>query len=544
MTNADIARRFNLLGKLMELHGENPFKYRSYYKAYNILRKVEAPLVSMTVDDLMLIEGIGKNIANKIVELSSTGGMQTLTKMQDLTPQGVQDMLLVRGFGPKKVRLVWDQLGVENIGELLYACQENRLVKLKGFGAKTQADLITSLQYHLASKGKFHLGKILPKARIVLASLVLRYPDSRNELTGEIRRLCNVVEQIDIVTTLTLEEVLAADQASFSLVDHRLTFDGLPLTLHAATNMDFGTVLAHTTGPDTFVDGLTTELFADEHAVFDKSDRSYVLPELRDWELTDSPIDAATVSTADLITVGDIKGIVHNHSTYSDGIHSLDDMASYCHDQGFEYLVMSDHSQYAGYANGLKPDRVAQQQREIDDINSKYSGFKVFKSIECDILPSGELDYTEEVLQSFDLLVCSVHAGLKMSESKAMERLTRAIASPYCHILGHMTGRLLLSRQGYPVDHREIIDLCSEYNVAIELNANPYRLDMDWRYIPYAMEKGVSISINPDAHSKEAIHYIEWGVASARKGGLTADACLNTKDLAAFELWIDGLPSR
>jgi DNA polymerase (family 10) len=307
---------------------------------------------------------------------------------------------------------------------------------------------------------------------------------------------------------------------------------------------DFGTVLAHSTGPEAFAEQLTSEVYADEASVFKGSGQSYVIAELRDWGLTDSKLDVSSIETDDLVTVADIKGIVHNHSTYSDGIHSLDDMATYCQEQGFAYLVMSDHSQYAGYANGLKADRVSAQQQEIDAINARYTDFKVFKSIECDILPSGELDYTEQVLQSFDLLVCSVHAGLKMSQPKAMERLTRAIASPYCHILGHMTGRLLLSRQGYPVDHREIIDLCSEYNVAIELNANPYRLDMDWRYIPYAMEKGVSISINPDAHSREAIHYIEWGVASARKGGLTADACLNTRDLSSFQAWVDNLPSR
>ncbi len=528
----------------MELHGENPFKFRSYYKAYNILRKVEAPLLSMSTEDLLTIEGVGKNIANKIVELCTTGEMQTLSKMQDLTPQGVQDMLLVRGFGPKKVRLVWDQLGVENIGELLYACQENRLVKLKGFGAKTQADLIESLQYHLASRGKFHLGKILPKARIAIATLSLKYPEARTELTGPIRRHCNIVEAIDLVTTLSLAEVLAADPASFAYEGDHLSFDGLPMILHPASMQDFGTVLAHSTGPEAFAEQLTSEVYADEASVFKGSGQSYVIAELRDWGLTDSKLDVSSIETDDLVTVADIKGIVHNHSTYSDGIHSLDDMATYCQEQGFAYLVMSDHSQYAGYANGLKADRVSAQQQEIDAINARYTDFKVFKSIECDILPSGELDYTEQVLQSFDLLVCSVHAGLKMSQPKAMERLTRAIASPYCHILGHMTGRLLLSRQGYPVDHREIIDLCSEYNVAIELNANPYRLDMDWRYIPYAMEKGVSISINPDAHSREAIHYIEWGVASARKGGLTADACLNTRDLSSFQAWVDNLPSR
>lgn len=543
MSNKEIARHFNLLGKIMELHGENPFKYRSYYKAYNTLRKVEASLANQSVDDLQEIEGVGKNIANKIVELSTTGEMQTLMKYQDLTPAGVQEMLLIRGFGPKKVKVIWEGLGIDNIGELLYACQENRLVALKGFGAKTQETLREQLEYYMESKGQYHLAAILPKAQNAIATLQVQYPHCLVLLTGDLRRSMNVATAIDLVTDLTVEQVVAADPTSFVLVGDRLTFDGYTLVLHVADTSNKGSVLAHTTGPASFVDALSDLAAEDETSVLAYSGMAYVLPELRD--LPDA-IDRATTNNLPgrMIEVSDIKGIVHNHSTYSDGIHSLREMAEYVQQSGFEYFVISDHSKYAAYANGLNEDRVAMQQREIDVLNVEMAPFKTFKSIECDILPDGQLDYDEETLASFDVIVASVHANLKMSQPKAMERLIRAIASPYTHILGHMTGRLLLSRQGYPVDHREIIDACAEYQVAIELNANPHRLDMDWEHIPYAIEKGVLISINPDAHSREAIHYIEWGVAAARKGGLEPQHCLNTKTLLDFGTWVDNLPSK
>jgi DNA polymerase (family 10) len=240
-----------------------------------------------------------------------------------------------------------------------------------------------------------------------------------------------------------------------------------------------------------------------------------------------------------LIETKDIKGIVHNHSTYSDGLHSLKDMADYVHQCGYEYFVISDHSKSAGYASGLSEERVFMQIREIDEINQKYTdGFKIFKSIESDILIDGSLDYSNDVLMEFDLVIASVHSVLNMDIEKATKRLITAIENPYTKILGHPTGRLLLARPGYPVDYKKVIDACAANGVSMELNANPQRLDMDWTWIPYALEKDVFVSINPDAHSKESIHYIQYGVAVARKGGLEKEMCLNAKSKAEFEDWI------
>lgn len=232
-----------------------------------------------------------------------------------------------------------------------------------------------------------------------------------------------------------------------------------------------------------------------------------------------------------LIEETDIKGVIHSHTTYSDGLHTLREMAEYSKSLGFEYIVITDHSKSAFYANGLKPERVLAQMEEIDALNAELAPFKIYKGIESDILGDGSLDYEEDILKQFDVIIASVHSNLKMDKEKATTRLINAIKNPYTTILGHPTGRLLLSREGYPIDHMAIIDACAEHQVAIELNANPYRLDLDYEWIPYAMEKGVKISINPDAHSKEGIHDIRYGVLAARKGGLTKEMCFNAADV-------------
>jgi DNA polymerase (family 10) len=241
----------------------------------------------------------------------------------------------------------------------------------------------------------------------------------------------------------------------------------------------------------------------------------------------------------DLITYESLKGTLHNHSTYSDGVHSLEEMAVYCKSMGYEYLGICDHSQSAFYANGLKPDRVHQQHEEIDRLNTRLAPFRIFKGIESDILTSGALDYETDLLARFDFIVASVHSVLRMDEAKATARLITAIENPYTTILGHPTGRLLLAREGYPLDVKKIIDACAANGVVIELNANPYRLDIDWRHIPYALEKGVPISINPDAHRKEGFHDMHYGVCVARKGGLSKEMTFNALDAVQLQQYFE-----
>jgi DNA polymerase (family 10) len=270
-----------------------------------------------------------------------------------------------------------------------------------------------------------------------------------------------------------------------------------------------------------------------ESGIYASLGLQYIEPELREG-LTEVS-SAKENKIPKLIELSDLKGILHNHSTYSDGMNSLKEMAEYCKELGYEYLGICDHSQSAFYAQGLKPDRVFEQHAEIDLLNKQLFPFRVFKGIESDILNDGSLDYSDDVLKSFDFIVASVHSNLKMNEEKATARLLKAIENPFTTILGHPTGRLLLSRPGYPIDHKKIIDACAANGVIIELNAHPYRLDIDWRWIPYCLERGVKISINPDAHEKSGYHDMYFGTFVARKGMLSKEMCLNSLSLTEIE---------
>jgi DNA polymerase (family 10) len=272
-----------------------------------------------------------------------------------------------------------------------------------------------------------------------------------------------------------------------------------------------------------------------EAAIYKNAGLPFTLPEMRE----DVAEWGFKKKNEDLVTPEDIKGVVHNHTTWSDGVDGLSDFVKACKDQGYEYTVISDHSKNAHYAGGLKEEKVLRQMEEIDNLNKALKSFKIFKSIECDIKVSGELDYEADLLKRFDLVIISIHQLLKMDEEKATKRLIKAIENPYATILGHMTGRQLLIRPGYPVNFKKLIDACAANKVIIEINANPYRLDMDWSHIPYALQKGVMISVNPDAHSINEIGNIRWGIEAARKGGLTKDMTWNAMPLKKIEAWLE-----
>ena len=538
MTNPEIAGHFQELGKLMELHGDNPFKIRSYNNAYNKLRKDDRDLAGLSEKELQGLDGIGKAIAAKIHELATTGRMETLEKWRARTPPGIREMLSIRGFGPKKVKAVWDGLGVETVGQLLYAINENRLVELKGFGAKTQATLKEKLEFHERSRGQF-LFRTLDRVSAALETELRRlFPEYRFERTGALRRCCPTLERVELLTTLPPQQ--AADIAGVEdvvITDERTTatVDGYPFVLYHCGEAEFGSKLFRHTGAKDFLDafvaafpGVDFRGMATEAEVFARAGIDPIPAELRE---DDRYLELARNGRLpELIEVSDVRGVVHSHSTYSDGIHSLRQMAEAARDKGYAYLVISDHSRTAVYAGGLSVARVQEQWGEVDALNAELKPFKIYKSIESDILADGSLDYPDEILAGFDLVIASVHSGLNMDEAKATERLVTAICNPYTTILGHPTGRLLLSRKGYPLDHRAIIDACAEHDVVIELNANPYRLDLDWTWIPYARERGVRISINPDAHSVGGIDDIRYGVLAARKGGLTVADLWNARE--------------
>jgi len=543
MENKEIAKSFNLLGKLMDLHGENPFKVRSYYTAYNILRKHERPLSEMSGDEIGSIHGLGKAIVGKIEELTTKGQMDTLDRFKEMTPPGVVEMLHVRGFGPKKVSSVWNQLGIETIGELLQATKENRLVALKGFGLKTQEDLKKKLEYFSVSKGFVHYATAENEVEEIQQIIEDQFPQDA-AIVGGAAQQEQVIEGIQILVLEEREDDLRKALESGAREDVTVfNYGGIPIHIDAISGEEFAIEqFTRNSGEDFveyFQDAYDIDLheFVDvlsEETIFEEADAEFIPPPQR--KLIDDRPDNRSFES--LIKVEDIKGIIHSHSTYSDGLHSLKDMALYAKEQGFEYLLITDHSQSAFYADGLKVDRVQEQWKEIDQLNQEIPDFHIFKGIESDILNDGSLDYEDDILKGFDVVIASVHSNLKMDKEKATNRLLTAIKNPHTRILGHPTGRLLLSREGYPIDHAAIIDACAENNVIIELNAHPNRLDIDYHWISYCRDKGVLISINPDAHSKEGMHLVRHGVRVARKAWLTPEENLSSYSLEQLKSWI------
>ena len=541
MTNSEIESAFELLGKLMELHGENSFKAKSYLSASYNLSKVNGQLSEMSAEELNAIP-FGVSIKQKIQSLLSTGHIKLLDELLEKTPQGVVEMMSIKGIGPKKVATIWKELEIESIDELKYACLENRLMLLKGFGEKTQKTVLENIQFYLKHKNKFRYGEVEEESFLLLEQLKKYFSDEEISFTGEMRRYCEVLDKIDLLTTAPFEEVMEMlSQSAFEQLEevensiHAKTTAGTLFQISFCEKNNFNKQLFISTGNDVHVDEVIKRIpdfdsktFSSEEEIYEAANLQFVLPELREGlneiEMAEKKIIPV------LIEPKQIKGVVHAHSTWSDGNNSVEEMARYCMKLGYEYLCMSDHSRSATYAKGLSVERVLQQHEEIDALNKKLSPFKIFKGIESDILGDGSLDYDDEILSQFDFVIASIHQNFKMSEEKATERLIRAIENPFTTILGHPTGRLLLSRPGYPINHEKIIEATARCNVMIEINAHPWRLDLDWRWIQHAMEKNVSISINPDAHNLAGVHDIHYGTLAARKGMLTPEKTFNTKN--------------
>ena len=541
MSNKEIANAFDLLAKIMELHNENPFKIRSYQNAYLTLRKLDTPLADFGMEQLMEIKGIGEAIAEKIQSLVKTGSMPTLEKYLAKTPPGVVEMLKINGLGPKKVATLWHEHGFASPGELLYACNENRLIELKGFGEKTQSAIIKAIGFLQSSEGKYLHHLVTYHANEIINMLGLAVPGSVTILTGSLRRGVPIVETMELLTTCSrvqLEKFMKNQPFEWDLPsknnDKGMWQEFLPIHFYFTTGHDLIHDLVSTTGPRSFAQHVLDspdKSFNTETELFKSKHLPYISPELRDIQ----HIEKWSQKELDLlINHQHIKGIIHCHSTYSDGIHSLEAMATEAQVCGYEYLVITDHSQAAAYANGLKLEQLQAQWLEIDHLNQKLHPFKILKGIECDILAHGDLDYNEEILSRFELIIGSIHSVFNMDETKATNRLIRAIENPFTNIIGHPSGRLLLSREGYPLDYARILDACKANQVAIELNANPQRLDIDASHITKCVESGVYVAINPDAHNKTSIKDINYGLISARRGALHASLCHNT--MSANEL--------
>jgi DNA polymerase (family 10) len=467
------------------------------------------------------------------------------------TPPGILNLLKIKGLGPKKVGLIWKELGITDLDDLLIACEENRLEQLKGFGKAVQENVQLYIQFLKQNSKKLRLDKATHLSQIILEQLKSKFNQVAE--AGELSRNCEVISELvflvessDIFgsgSMINSIEGMEEDIKESSPFTWRGLFHGhlLSIQIHIISPDQWGNALfqqvahpEHLTAIQ-FYKHFQGKPIASDKEVYETLNLPYIIPEMRegfkefDW--------SEKHQSDELVQYSDLKGCLHNHSTYSDGKNTLLEMAEACRAQGLQYFGIADHSQYAAYANGLKEDRVIAQQEEIDQLNSQWSDFSILKGIEADILPDGSLDYDASVLARFDYVVASVHAQLAMDIDRSMPRVIKAIENPYTSILGHPTGRLLLTRAGFPLHMDKILDACKANGVSIELNASPYRLDLDWRYIYDAMDKGIYVSINPDAHQIEGIRDMEYGVKVGRKGGLLRSLtlnALNVQDLKTF----------
>jgi DNA polymerase (family X) len=532
--------------KLCELHGGDTFKVRNYSNLAFTIDKLPQQANTLADAELAAVQGLGKSNLQKVQEILNTGSLQYLEELLAATPNGVQELMKVKGLGPKKVLQLWKEVGIETPEKLLELCETNELVKIKGFGAKVQENIKESVQFMMSSKGWFLYAQIEPIALKIEQELKQYF--SRVQICGDFARQCDTIQKLAFTVLSEAKELQQklAEYKVWLFVEEKngvfcYEYSGIKVDIYVSTETAFVSTVFKATGNDIFISAFEnaysiSDDVNSEQEIFTQAQLQFVPAAMREHETV---IEKARIQKIPkLITANDIKGIIHNHSTYSDGGATLRQMAEACIARGYEYFVISDHSQYAAYANGLSPERIIAQHAEIDALNIELAPFKIFKSIECDILPDGSLDYEEEVLGTLDVVVASIHANLTMTQDKAMERILKAIENPYTSILGHMTGRLLLQRQGYPLDMKTVIDACAANDVAIELNASPYRLDIDWRWIDYALSQDILISINPDAHSTHGIDDVKYGVLSAQKAGLTAAQCLSAFSLREFEDWM------
>lgn len=535
---------------ILEFKGENRFKINAFKGAANVIRRLDVDLEEMLHDgSITNIKGIGKGIQNFLFELLDNGTVKEYEEHLGSIPNGILDILQIRGLGVKKVKILYEQLNIININELETACKNNKLIAIKGFTEKTQEKILEETQnirkhskYMLFSRAE-HVGALVVDQLNSLESV------EKAEISGEIRRCLEIISKISIVIAANninkfKEEVITyykysilAENTSYSILLLK-SDSSIPIEFYLCSNENFTKVLFKTTGSPEFLSNFDVNnlsgAYKSEEEIFKYIGFSYVIPEMREAEYFNAPENLR--SNSDL-EVSEINGLLHFHTDFSDGANTLLEMAEEAKKIGFEYLAVSDHSKSAFYANGLNEERVLKQKKEIENVK-KQIDIEIFHGIESDILKDGSLDYSDDFMGNFNFVVASVHSQFNLSEEDMTNRIITAIENPYTDVLGHPTGRLLLSRQPYKLNIKKIIEACVENNVAIEINASPHRLDLDWRNYYFAREVGCKFAINPDAHSTAGIHDIQYGIKVARKGGIKMDEVINYLSLIDFRQYL------
>ena len=547
LTAAEISKLLRELALRLELEGGNPYRARAYSRAADNLALSPVPLDQLIGEGrLKEIPGVGDALAAVITRIYETGHHPSLAAMREKIPEGVLEMLRIPGLKADRIRKLHAELGISSLAGLEEAARSGRLKTLKGFGPAFQAKVLQGIEISRRAKGR-HIHRAAAAMHYTRNEMARAYPDwTQVTPAGEFRRGCELVGDLSLVV---VDPQLRAET--------RTTKQG-ELTIHVASGDRFGIALLLATGSDAHIEalravtkkkGMTLDANGlrkkgrvvaqrTEADIYAALGLPLIPPELR--ESGEEVQLALKGKLPVLVTQNDLRGVLHAHTTESDGADTLNDMAAATRECGYDYLGLTEHSQTAHYAGGLKADDVIAQQIRIERLNRRVgTKFHIFKGIESDILGDGSLDYPDEILATFDLVIASVHSKFRMGRKEQTDRIVRAVENPYTTILGHVTGRQLLRRPGYEVDMERILRACARHGVAVEINAHPWRLDMDWRWCRRALELGCLFSINPDAHSTKEIDNIKWGVLMARKGGVPKERVLNALSLAQFRAHLE-----
>ncbi len=578
MDKNTISEILNQIGVLLELRGENPFKARAFYNASRTILGVSGDIKTMIENgEIRKIKGIGESIAKEIIGLVTTEKSQAYEELKSSFPEGIFKILQIQGLGPKRVRILHQKLNITSVEELEQACKEGKLETLDGFGKKTEENILAGISQLQKHSSKFHCSTAEESAQKIIEVISHQKGVTRLEIGGSLRRKKEIIGDIDIVVSAKKSEIKKIMHAftTHSEVE-RITGEGetkssvvlkngINCDLRVVDDAEFPFALNYFTGSkehNVRMRSLARKLGLSlneygfskieseekrgkakkeivcktEEDIYKALGLQYVPPELREDM---GEIEAAEKNAIPkLLEESEIRGTFHCHSTYSDGVNTLEEMANAAIALGWEYLGIADHSKSAAYARGMNEEQVKKQQKEIEQLNKKWKNFRIFKGIEVDILPNGNLDFSDAVLSSFDFVVASIHSSFKMSEADMTKRITKALKNKYVTMLAHPTGRLLLQREGYAVNMHTVIDVAADNGKMIEINAHPYRLDLDWRLCKYAKEKNILIPINPDAHNIDGLKDVHYGVGIARKGWLEKKDVFNTRSLKEIEKYL------